>query len=69
MKTLKDMSKVSTIAKLWIKELGSRGIKRFVYRDLPKDLQDRSAHRKAQECGLIIRVGKETEWTSIWEIK
>ena len=53
---------------IWVLELKKRGIDRFKFRDLPKDLQVNGMTRKAKGLGIIRRVEKMVGY-SVWEFE
>lgn len=67
------MSKISTIrssfANDWIKKLKYRGINTYMFNDLPEELKDLRAHRRAISEELVERIGKKEIGRSIWKIK
>jgi len=66
------MSKILTRSSYvndWIKKLKYRGIDTYIYNDLPDDLKDLSAHRRAIAEELVERIGKKDIGRGIWKIK
>lgn len=53
---------------IWIIEMRKRGINKFKFRDLPKDLQIKGMARKAKGLGIIKKVENMGGY-SIWKFE
>lgn len=53
----------------WIKKLKYRGMDTYIYNDLPEDLKNLRAHRRAIAEQLVERADKKEIRRTIWKIK
>ena len=62
-------SRVSMLdAQIWVCKIKKKNMLQFEYKNLPKELQDRSLLHRARAEGLIISIGKNGNGRHVWRI-